>query len=94
MKSEKTSSGLLLVAIALGMFLDGLDGTIVNVALPKMAESFSMGTGGISWVVTVYFLVMAGLILILGRICDGGAVKKVMVWGFLIFSAGDRKSVV
>lgn len=89
MKSEKTSSGLLLVAIALGMFLDGLDGTIVNVALPKMAESFSMGTGGISWVVTVYFLVMAGLILILGRICDGGAVKKVMVWGFLIFSAGS-----
>lgn len=89
MKTEDGSSGLLLVAIALGMFLDGLDGTIVNVALPKMAESFSMGTGGISWVVTVYFLVMAGLILIMGRICDGGAVKKVMVWGFLIFSAGS-----
>ena len=30
------------IVLALAMFLDGLDGTIVNVALPSIAESFGI----------------------------------------------------
>ncbi|MGN0097786.1 MAG: MFS transporter [Candidatus Methanomethylophilaceae archaeon] len=77
---------LIYIVIALAMFLDGLDGTIVNVALPSIAGSFGIGTSASSWVSTVYFLVMAGLILVFGKICDKGAVRKVMVAGLLIFS--------
>ena len=33
-------SALILATIVLGMFLDGLDGTIVNVALPEIASDF------------------------------------------------------
>lgn len=51
---------LLLVTIGFAMILDGLDGTIVNVALPEIAESYGIGTSGTSRVVTVYFLMMAG----------------------------------
>ncbi len=80
---------LLLATIAISMFLDGLDGTIVNVALPDIADSFGIGTGETSWVVTVYFLVMAGLILVFGRICDMGAMKKVLVSGMAIFTLGS-----
>ena len=71
---RKEGYGLLLATIAISMFLDGLDGTIVNVALPDIATSFGIGTGDTSWVVTVYFLMMAGLILVFGRICDKGAI--------------------
>ena len=63
---------LLLVVVALALFLDGLDGTIVNVVLPDIAEDMSIGLGTTSWVVTVYFLVMAGLILVIGKIADSG----------------------
>lgn len=80
---------LLLVAVALGMFMDGLDGSIVNIALPSISESLNADTGTVSWVITVYFLVMAGLILIFGRISDKGAIKKVFMTGFLLFSAGS-----
>ena len=81
--------GLLLATIAISMFLDGLDGTIVNVALPDIAASFGIGTGDTSWVVTVYFLMMAGLILVFGRICDKGAIKKVLICGMAIFTIGS-----
>ena len=48
---------LLLVTIGFAMILDGLDGTIVNVALPEIAESYGIGTSGTSWVLTFGFLV-------------------------------------
>ncbi|MDO5852876.1 MAG: MFS transporter [Thermoplasmata archaeon] len=85
----KGGYGLLLATIAISMFLDGLDGTIVNVALPNIAESFGIGTGDTSWVVTVYFLMMSGLILVFGRICDMGAIKKVLIIGMGIFTLGS-----
>lgn len=80
---------LVLVTIAISMFLDGLDGTIVNVALPDIASSFGIGTGSTSWVITVYYLMMAGLILIFGRLCDIGALKKVLICGMMMFTAGS-----
>ncbi len=86
---KQSGYGLLLATIAISMFLDGLDGTIVNVALPEIADSFGIGTGDTSWVVTVYFLMMAGLILIFGRICDMGAIKKVLVTGLAVFTVGS-----
>ena len=76
----------LLVTIALGMFLDGMDGTIVNVALPDISESFGMDSSMSSWIVTVYFLVLAGMVLIFGKLCDSGAIKKIITAGFLVFS--------
>ncbi len=85
----KNGSGLLLATIAISMFLDGLDGTIVNVALPTIATHFGIGTGDTSWVITIYFLVMAGLILIFGRLCDMGALKRILVTGMAVFTAGS-----
>lgn len=90
----ETSSGkaghiLLLVTMALGMFLDGLDGTIVNVALPEISESFQIDSSMSSWIVTVYFLVLAGLVLVFGKLCDSGAIKKIVIAGFVVFSVGS-----
>lgn len=85
----KGGYGLLLATIAISMFLDGLDGTVVNVALPSIAESFGIGAGDTSWVITVYYLMMAGLILVFGRICDKGAIKKILITGMVIFTLGS-----
>ncbi len=82
-------AGLLLLTIGISMFLDGLDGTIVNVALPTISDSFGIDIGDTSWIVTVYFLVMAGLILIFGRICDMGALKRVLIAGLSVFTIGS-----
>ncbi len=83
---DRRRQWLLMSVVALALFLDGLDGTIVNVVLPNIAESFGVGTGKISWVVTVYYLMMAGLILIFGKIADSGLIKRLFIMGLLIFA--------
>ena len=75
-----------MLVAALAMFMDGLDGSIVNVALPVISEDFGGDAGAVSWVVTIYFMVMAGLILIFGKISDSGALKRVFAMGFLVFA--------
>ncbi|NLT38808.1 MAG: DHA2 family efflux MFS transporter permease subunit [Methanomassiliicoccus sp.] len=84
--TDRGGKNMLLAAAALAMFMDGLDGSIVNVTLPTISRSFGGDAGSVSWVITIYFLMMAGLILIFGKISDGGAIKKVFTVGFLIFS--------
>ncbi len=87
--TDRKSQLILYVIMAMAFFLDGLDGTIVTVALPEIGKSFAMSTSDSSWIVTVYFMVMAGLILVFGKIADRGAIKKVLVLGFVIFSLGS-----
>ena len=77
---------LLLSVVALALFVDGLDGTIVNVVIPEIGGSFGVDTGTASWVITVYYLMMAGPILIFGKIADSGAIWRLFVIGMLLFA--------
>ena len=81
-RSEK----LLLLAVAVAVLMDGMDGSVVYVALPSIATSLGTDTASASWVTVVYFMVLAGLILFFGRIADRGAIRKVFVSGFAIFT--------
>jgi EmrB/QacA subfamily drug resistance transporter len=80
---------LLLAAIALGVVMDGIDGSIVNVALPTMAAYFDTDTGMIAWVIITYLLMMAGLLLVFGKLADRGYAKKLFLLGFVIFTLGS-----
>ena len=68
-------------AVALGVVMDGIDGSIVNVALPTMATYFDTDTGTIAWVIITYLLMMAGLLLVFGKIADRGMQKDCSSWG-------------
>ncbi len=80
--------GLVLLTMAITMFLDGLDGTIVEVALPKIAEYFDKSMSDLSWTVSIYYVHLAGLLIIFGKICDMGATKKVLIIGLGLFTLG------
>lgn len=77
---------LLLGAVALGVVMDGVDGAIVNVALPTMAAYFATDTGTIAWVIITYLLMMAGLMLVFGKFAERGLAKKIFLLGFAIFT--------
>lgn len=80
---------MLFAVMAMAFFLDGLDGTIVAVALPDIGRYFGMTMGDTSWILTVYFMAMAGLILVFGRLADKGMLKRILVCGFLMFALGS-----
>lgn len=80
---------LILINIVLMTFMATLDSSIVNVALPKMAEKLSVSTEAIAWVVSVYLIVIAGTILVFGRLGDIIGKAKVFIFGIVVFTIGS-----
>ena len=81
--------GLLIFSIAIATFMAGLDGTIVNIALPAISEAFSVSSATVSWVATAYLLVMAGCVLVFGKVADMVGFRKIFLAGFAIFTLGS-----
>jgi len=80
---------LILIAVGIGTFMSALDGSVVNTILPVLRESVSGSIANVEWVVTIYLLVLSGLLLSFGRLGDMQGYKKVYVFGFGVFVAGS-----
>jgi EmrB/QacA subfamily drug resistance transporter len=79
----------ILLAVGVGTFMSALDGSVVNTVLPVMAGSFGSDIATIQWVVTLYLLVVSGLLLSFGRLGDLRGHKAVYVTGFVVFVLGS-----
>jgi EmrB/QacA subfamily drug resistance transporter len=88
-RTVPASYTLLILSISLAVFMSALDGTIVNIALPTISASFGVPTSTVAWVSTAYLLVMAGCVLVFGKISDVIGFKKVFLTGFVIFTVGS-----
>ena len=87
--APKQGFALLIFSISLAMFMTSLDGTIVNIALPTISESFNVSTSTVSWVATSYLLVMVGCVLVFGKVADTLGYKRIFLSGFAIFTLGS-----
>jgi MFS family permease len=79
----------MILSISLAIFMSSLDGTIVNIALPTISQAFSISSSTVSWVATAYLLVMAGCVLVFGKVSDIVGFRKVFLSGFIIFTLGS-----
>ncbi|MBR1369989.1 multidrug MFS transporter [Methanocalculus chunghsingensis] len=79
----------LVIVIALGSFMAGLDGTIVNIALPSIAQYFEISTVLVSWVLTAYLIILVSLLLAASRLGDMKGYRNVFLGGFLLFTIGS-----
>ncbi len=80
-----------LAATILGSGMAQLDGTVVNVALPRIGRDLGAGLTALQWTVNAYTLTLAGLLLLGGSLGDRLGRRKVFVVGvvwFTIASAG------
>jgi EmrB/QacA subfamily drug resistance transporter len=74
-----------LVAIGTGSFMSAIDGSVVNTVLPVLRAAFHSNVTTIEWVVTVYLLVLTGLLLTFGRLGDLNGHRMIYIWGFGLF---------
>ena len=74
-----------LVAVGTGSLMSSLDGSVVNIILPVLREAFNSDVTTVEWIVTVYLLVLSGLLLTFGRLGDLRGHKNVYLWAFGIF---------
>nr|WP_042190853.1 MFS transporter [Kibdelosporangium sp. MJ126-NF4]CEL19643.1 putative transmembrane efflux protein [Kibdelosporangium sp. MJ126-NF4]CTQ94557.1 putative transmembrane efflux protein [Kibdelosporangium sp. MJ126-NF4] len=62
-----------------------LDGTVVNVALPRIGKELDASVAGLQWILDGYLLSLASLILIAGSLGDRYGRRKVYVLGIVWF---------
>jgi MFS transporter, DHA2 family, multidrug resistance protein len=79
----------ILLTVIIGTFLGRLDQTIVNLALPKIINDFSITVTQAGYIATAYILANAVFVPIWGKLGDTIGRKKVYVMGFTIFIFGS-----
>lgn len=79
---------LIFLAVGLGAFMSAIASSVVNIVLPVVSQDFGVDLATIEWVVTVYLLIVSGLLLSFGRLGDMRGHKSVYIWGFVIFATG------
>src|ERR1700743_578861 len=88
--APRVNRGSVSASIMLATFMQGVDTTIANVALPHMQGSFSCSQDQIAWVVTSYIVAAAIMTPLTGWLAGRLGIKWVFfisVVGFTIASA-------
>ncbi len=78
---------LTLIATILGSTVVFLDSTVVNVALPAIADGLNAGLAGQQWVVEAYMLTLVSLLLVGGSLGDQFGRRRMFVFGLIAFGA-------
>src|SRR5213596_721589 len=80
---------LVAVAFLFGLFMDLMDLTIVNVALPTLGEEFDASNSTLEWVVTGYLLSLAIWIPASGWLGDRFGTKRIFLFATAMFVIGS-----
>ena len=84
--SEEARKWWTLAAVSFGLFMIMLDNTVVNVALPSMAQDLGADLSELEWIVTGYALTFASLMLTGGKLADMLGRRLIFVAGLAIFT--------
>ncbi len=77
------------IVFVFGLFMDLLDMTITNVALPVLATTFHASTTGIEWIITGYLLSLAVFIPLSGWAGDRFGTKRTFMFALVTFTAAS-----
>jgi MFS transporter, DHA2 family, methylenomycin A resistance protein len=86
---SKLAKPLTLSAMSLGFGVVQLDVTIVNTALNSIGASLGGGVSELQWVVSIYTITFAALILTAGALGDRLGARRVFMAGFAVFTVAS-----
>ncbi|MEU1427313.1 MFS transporter [Nocardia sp. NPDC005746] len=80
---------IILVTCCLSLLISSMDATIVNVAIPTIRDDLGAPLSRLQWIVDVYTLTLASLLMLSGAAADRFGRKRVFRIGLLTFAAGS-----
>lgn len=80
---------LLLMVVCTVLALDGLDVSMVGVALPSIGHELSLDTGTLQWIVSAYVLGYGSLLLLGGRLADLLGRRRIFLIALSVFAAAS-----
>ena len=92
--AETTSLGsrrgvAILLLLSLVQFMDVLDASILNIALPSIKHDLGFSQQSLQWVIDGYLLTYGGFLLLGGRIADLLGRRAVLVTGLVVFAGSS-----
>ncbi|MED5813535.1 MFS transporter [Mycolicibacterium sp. 050232] len=80
---------IILVSCCLSLLIVSMDATIVNVAIPSIRDDLAASPSQLQWIVDVYTLVLASLLLLAGATGDRFGRRRTFQLGLTIFAAAS-----
>lgn len=87
--AEEKLNFSVLTVIVIGTFMAILDGTIVNVSLPKMISVFNSSPAQAQWIVTAYMLTLGIIMPVSGYLGDRFGYKRIYFAALSLFVIGS-----
>lgn len=78
-----------MTALLMAGFMNLIDVSIVNVALPSLQEAFDANNSQIEWVVAIYILTFALFLLPAGRLGDVVGRRRMFILGVCVFTVAS-----
>jgi EmrB/QacA subfamily drug resistance transporter len=89
MKNPSLQKWAAFLTVSVGIFMSTVDGSILNVALPKIMEDLSAPLPAVQWIVMAYLLAIITLLLSFGRLADIRGLMAINTIGLAIFIGGS-----
>jgi len=80
---------LLLAVVGGVVFLDTLDLSLIQVALPSIGDALRLPEAQLQWIVSAFVLGYGGFLLFGGRSADVFGRKRVLIWGLIALIAAS-----
>ena len=79
---------IVLSVVSIGTLMATLDGGMVGVSYPALAEAFDTDTSTVLWVNVAFWVTSVGLLFTLGWLGDVAGRRRVFTLGFVVFTLG------
>ena len=79
----------ILALLCLVQFMDVLDASILNIALPSIKRDLGFTQESLQWVVNGYILTYGGFLLLGGRVADLLGRRRILVTGLVVFAGSS-----
>src|SRR6476620_9387877 len=79
----------ILLLLSLVQFMDILDASIMNIALPSIKDELGFSQQSLLWVVNGYILAYGGFLLLGGRMADLLGRRFILVTGLVVFASSS-----
>jgi EmrB/QacA subfamily drug resistance transporter len=79
---------LVVCAVGFGIITGGIDNSMMNVAMPRLAVAFGVEADVILWLTASFMLVAVGLALTWGSLGDSIGRRRIFMMGFVLFTIG------
>jgi DHA2 family multidrug resistance protein-like MFS transporter len=87
--SRPANRWFVLVAVMLAFLPVVLDMTILHVAVPTLTQSLNASGAEVLWIIDIYPLLMAGLLVPMGTLADRVGNRKILLTGLVAFGAAS-----